>query len=63
MTPQEQKVYNEIKGTNLTYMLRPCYIGWGIYKPLGNNKAEVILTSENKAQLREFLRKAEVNYV
>ena len=63
MTAEEEKVINEIKGTDLTYMIRPCYTGWGIYKPLGLNRAEVILTSENKDDLRKVLRIAGVEYV
>ena len=63
MTPAEERVISEIKGTNLTYMIRPCFIGWGIYRPLGINRAEVILTSENKEDLRKVLRAVEVKYV
>lgn len=63
MTPQEEKVMAEIKGTDLTYILRPCYMGWAIYKPLGNNRAKVLMTSDDREELRNFLKKAEVRYV
>ena len=65
MTPQEITALQEIKESpDLTYMIRPCsFHGWGIYKPLGINRAKLLITSEAKDDLRKLLKTAEVRYV
>lgn len=64
MPPAEERVAEHIKANiNKTYMIRPVYIGWGIYEPLGENQANLLLTSENKNDLTEFLYEIGANYV